>query len=177
MTSLINLERDMLWQANVTSVAPASSDFNSGELDVVNDGVVGDRTSFVASTFGFGVTAGSVTNVFAFGCLILPPAEGDNTPYRVKGSAFSPVGNPIAWGFGYFEGTGSTLVQRCQLVSAGPVCDEILCARPLQSGDANFGEPLCFFGMVAAQTVDHCAASLSVQRLLSKPPQFATAVS
>jgi len=171
---VFNLERDMLWRAEVPEVTAANFNVSAASPNVPNSGSVMQVHSYAAAN-GTMTASGTAGDVFGFGALILPCAEGDNTPYRLKGAIFAPA-NVVAWGVGYFDSSGPT-VEVHSIVDYGPRLDQTLVMRPLISSDPNYDLPLCFFGYAGRANAGYFRGSLSVQRLLSKPDQFASAVS
>lgn len=172
MSNLINLERDMFWTDASAGVAWQTTNIAANPMAVGNSGVVAQRLAFVQSlseTF----TVGAYPAAGAVGALILPPPDGDSVPYRFKGSAASA--ERVIWGYGYRSGT--TVVNVPKLVAVGPVLDECVVVRPLDVADPNYGFPLCFFCAVTRVAASYRYASLSVQRMVSKPDQYASASS
>ncbi len=176
MTNLVNLDRDMYWSNYADPVAFSGGDLAAAALVVGNSGAVGQRVSAARST-GVTVSAASGLSCSSFGVLMLPPPDGDRVPYRVKGAFLNNSSNPVAWGYGLLDGgTGSSVVLHT-VFSAGYSCDEIVLIEPLADSHPNFGDPLCFFASVVRKVASTSLGSLSVQRLISKPDQYASAVS
>jgi len=176
MTNLVNFERDMFWTDAAASVGFLNSDLAFASIGVNNAGTVGQRHSVVQGT-ATNFAAGTGVQAASVGCLILPPPDGDNVPYRFKGAVVDRVGNPVVWSFGYLAGGVGTGVEQSRVVACGSVCDEIVVVRPLDSADPNYGDPLCFYGSVLRVAASDVKGGLSVQRLIAKPDQFAAAVS
>jgi len=173
MSNIVNFDRDMFWTGfvNATFVSGA---FGADPLDVGSSSDVGQRVSGV-NVLPVAVTQ-SAGNVMSAGCLILPPPDGDAVPYRVRG--YATGGLDTLWRFGYrTAGLGVEEANQCTLIGAGPCIDTVVLINPLDSGDTHYGDPLIFFGSVAREAAADVAMSLSVQRLIAKPPQYASAVS
>ncbi len=171
MSNIINFERDMFWTGASALVSPVSGPFGAGDFTVASSGSVGQRHAFMRSSLvSVAPAAGSV---FSAGCLILPPPDGDNVPYRVKGFSVAPNCS-FVWSFGYLSAADT--VSDVTTLASGDV-DDVFVVRPLQIGDPNYGFPLCFFGSCFRDVASYAISSLSVQRLLSKPDQFAAAMS
>jgi len=168
--SIINLERDMMWPS-LTSFTPLAASFSASSQACGADAAVGQRVNFGQSAF-FSTSGGA--QVFCGGSLILPPADGDATPYRVIGSVVSPS-TCVMFGYGWYSSSavGDPVYFRC-----GHDVDAVVSVAPLDAADPLFGRPLCFFALVndeASFTANRIA--IGVQRLIAKPPQFASAVS
>ena len=173
MSNIITFERDMLWADASATVAGATVDLLNSPITVPTSGVVAQRHAYVALTPGT-FTATGTSDFLVFGCQILEPPAGDPTPYRVRGAVGLHDSAPVVWGYGYADGASTDLVR---VLGAGESIDDCWCIRPLQEGDANFGDPLVFFCGVSRNIANFRIGALSVQRLVSKPDQFATAVS
>jgi len=168
--SIINLERDMVWPQAAAAVVPASTTYPSAVQNVPASGTVAQRVNSFET--GFFATTTS-TDTLAAGCLILPPAEGDVTPYRFVASITSTVPNAY-FAYGWWD--ANTIRQR-RIIAAGKSCNAVVAIPPLDSADPDFGRPLCFYCGVIGGVAGFGMMTGSVQRLISKPPQFATAVS
>jgi len=167
MTNIVNLERDMFWSSDGVDTLPVSNGWGTSPFPVGAPAAVGERVSRMQTSFFNGASGSSIN---AAGCLILPPPDGDSVPYRVLGGNVSTL--PTVWAFGYFA-SGSVLGRR--IFGAGLSIDRVVVVDPLDSSDPNYGKPLCFFG--GSVGIGSNLFSMSVQRLISKPPQFASAVS
>jgi len=172
MTNIVNFERDFLWTQNVAAVVPSGNDWAASPQVVANDATVGQRINSVSVNTA--VSVGAVNQFLSAGCLILPPPDGDAVPYRVKGYCWYNGAVPL-FAFGYLTGGTSVVVPR--VVGVGYEVDEIVLVNPVATGDPNYGDPLCFYLNCPRDVVGRVQGSLSVQRLISKPPQFASAVS
>ena len=119
----------------------------------------------------------------------MSPPEGDNFPYRVKASMGQLIGGAAAHtqciviGYGPASPTGSDdAIDEPYIIPFlhGVGFDELITVPALDSGDANFGNPL-FFGVGfmagSAQSGIFTTACLSVQNLGVKPPTMHNAVS
>jgi len=171
MSQLINIERDMFWANTDAALAPTVAAVTA-DASVNTSGTVAQRVnSFMSTRFPL-TTAGTVNCV---GCLILPPADGDVTPYRFIGSYAGRFDIGVAWGYGWFD---SGTADDFRIFDQSNKADSIVAIPPLDSTDPNYGRPLAFFGMVN-NDVGWSNVRLvgSVQRLISKPPQYASAVS
>lgn len=173
MSNIVNLDRDMFWLSGLAPVASVTSSIDNPTASVGNNGIVGQRHSGVACVPA-SRGASATDEASTFGCLILPPPDGDVVPYRVKGAAVSQD-YMISWHVGYF--TGGTGIAARDILSSGQVIDDVFAIRPLQSGDPNFGFPLMFFCAVHRSVDTFIMGGISVQRLISKPDQYASAVS
>jgi len=168
--SIINLERDMVWTNSNAAVVPLSSAFSATSPSVAANATVEQRVnSFETGFFATGAT----NNAWAAGCLILPPVDGDVTPYRFIGSISStPVQGYFAYGY-----WAASAVNLRRVICFGKSCDVVVAVPALDSADPNYGRPLCFFGGVIDTANGFAGVQGSVQRMYSKPPQFASAVS
>jgi len=170
--SIINLERDMFWPTELTRSAVLTSAFTGAVASVGANAAVGQRVNSFQSV-NFGISASG--SFSASGALILPAVDGDVTPYRFIGAGPSIELSSCYWAYGYYD-AGS--VGGCVIFDAGGQCDRVVAVTPLDSGDPLYGQPLCFFGAVfGGSAASGCILSGSVQRLVSKPPQYASAVS
>jgi len=169
MTNIVNFERDQVWTGDRAFFNALTAAFGVN-LSVQTSGVVGERVN----NFGpnrISTTAAGTVN--CAGCQILEPPDGDRVPYRFIASATDV--NTMYWGFGYQSATTASAIK---LFAVGPTCDLVVNVDPLDSGDPNYGKPLCFFGCMWNETVASNQMMIgSVQRLIAKPPQFASAVS
>jgi len=172
MTNIVNLERDMSWVRALAATTPVGGTNYGATPSAVGSGATVEQrvNSFFAEPYVIGTSAQAM-NV---GCLILPPAEGDVTPYRFKGSAMCSTDNIIAWSYGWYA---SSQVQDQVLLATGNECDIVAAIAPLDTGDPLYGRPLCFYCTVLQSVAGLAMSAGSVQRMISKPPQFASAVS
>jgi len=169
MTNIVNFERDMMWPVSLVTTAPVVSAF-SGNVGCGAPAAVNQRVSSAYST-NFVTTAASQWQ--SIGCLMLPPVEGDVTPYRFQGFYDGP--NTCVFGYGYFD---SATFRAEVIVGAGKNMDGVIAIAPLDAADPDFGRPLVFFASVFNGVAFNANRSgVYTQRLVSKPPQFASAVS
>jgi len=172
MTNIVNFERDMFFTSRIGLVSAVGTTFStSSALSAANDGIVGQRFSSFQGSLT--TTVGTGASAFAVGCLILAAPDGDAVPYRFKGSCNSS--GAVSWCYGYRSSGNSVKFAAC--VGFGSQCDELVYIPPLDSGDADYGNPVCFFLAVLRPVAEFVVYGGSAQRLISKPPQFATAVS
>lgn len=174
MTNLVNLARDMLWTSAAAEVTAQAARPDLSAFNVGTSGSVANIYAY-AQCSGLNLT-GAVTTGLAFGLCMLEP-QGDITPYRFKGACIGP--NKVLWGFGYASTVGTSVaMQRATVIGCGEECDEIVAIAPLTSADPNFGDPLVFWcGGNASTNGNLFRGGMSVQRLISAPPQYGTAVS
>lgn len=171
MSNLVNLERDMVWTDAFAPVAGVIANPIGTTFSVGTTGLVGDIVSSARLvSFLFGAAA----SPRAFGALILEPLY-DTVPYRFKSSVTSPSSR--YFGFGYASTVGvSAVLENVYTISGGSSVDEIVAISPLPDGHPNKGNPLCFYFIGEAGAAGgNCAGHMSVQRLLSKPPKYASA--
>jgi len=167
--SIINLERDMIWPVSLVQTTPLVSAF-SGTVSVGAPAAVGQRVSSAFSTL---FTTTNLGQWHALGALILPPVDGDSTPYRFRASYDGP--NPCNFGYGWFD---SAAMEDFVIVGSGTHLDAVVAVSPLDSADPLFGRPLVFFATVFnGESFAQNRTTVHVQRMVSKPPQFASAVS
>jgi len=168
---IVNLERDMSWVISRTFVTAQVAAFSSTAWAVGTDSNVLERANNASSLF-LTTTAGTFN---AAGCLLLPPSDGDVTPYRVIGEA-SPgdPSNIVQWWFGFFD-TGN--VARAFQIGSGPTVDKVIAMPAILAADPDFGKSLCLFGTVRNVVANEASLNISAQRMISKPPQYASAVS
>jgi len=172
MTNIVNFERDMFWTSDIVRSAVLTSGFTGAVASVGANAAVGQRVNGFQSV-NFGISASG--SFSASGALILPAVDGDITPYRFIGAGPSVELSPCYWAYGYYD-AGS--VGGCVIFDCGDQCDRVVAVTPLDSGDPLYGRPLCFFGAIFGGSISSGnILSGSVQRLVSKPPQFASAVS
>jgi len=167
--SIINLERDMLWPRSLVQTVPAVSAF-SGTVSVTAPATIEQRVSSAFSSLFTTTAAGQWQT---FGCLMLPPVSGDITPYRFRAQYDGP--NVCSFGYGWFD---SNTMQEFVLLGAGKSLDCVAAIAPLDSANPLFGRPLVFWCSIfngVAFTANR--GVVHAQRMISKPPQFASAVS
>jgi len=171
--SIINLERDMSWIEDRSLLsAGAAVGYSTTAWAVATNASVSQRVNNFACSFSTTASGGNFINV---GALILPPTEGDNLPYRLHGSAaVSDASNFSSWWLGFYNGG---TVARAVQIAVGPNVDKVVVFPPILAADPDFGKSLCFFCSTRAITVASAACTGYVQRMISKPPQFASAVS
>lgn len=169
MSNITNLNRDMWWPSSVVELAPVAGAFVPTLTTVARDAAVGQFSNAV-STPVFTVTAS--TNFDKVGTLLLGTIAGDNVPYRVHGDYQGP--NICRWVYGFDNGTNAV---GCRVFGVGNYCDRVVSVPPLASGDPGFGFPICFFACVSRSVAGSSAVAIGVQRLVSSPAGFASAVS
>lgn len=169
--SIINFERDMFWSVGTTLLSPSAVAYGA-TMAISTDSNVAQRVnSFEA---GFSSAVGASTYKCA-GAILLPPADGDVTPYRYICDCSLQTDVPLVWhGYGWFD-SGSISAPR--IFGAGLHVDRVMALSPLDSADPNYGRPLCFFSAVGETFAGSTFVVGSIQRLIAKPPQFASAVS
>lgn len=170
MTNLINFNRDMFWVFDPANVAPVSGNFSAATLSVGRPAFVVERVYAMQTDFFATTTALTVQSA---GVQLLPPPEGDSVPYRVKGYCSGP--NQCIWSCGFDDGAG--VVSSRRAFGAGHQIDEVVVVPPVDSANPEFGKPMCFFGSVLNEVAGFAQLSISVQRLIAMPPQFAAAMS
>jgi len=174
MTNIVNFERDMHWIVTRGFVTASVASYSSTAWAVGTDSTVMQRANNFQSLI-VTTAAGSFTNA---GCLILPPPEGDVVPYRCIGSSPNDLGSTtnmeVSWWLGFWDAGDC---DNSFLVHVGPVCDKLIAVPAILSGDPDFGKPLCFFASIRNSAARNSMACGSIQRLISKPPQYAAAVS
>lgn len=178
MSGIINLDRDMTWIRPQSPALDWSAESDFNPFLVSTDGSVSQRHTFARSSLtGVSTGAGMVR---AIGCMILEPIE-EATPYRVKIAGNNEEEAMMLCGFGYGPASPSAGdVQVDNPISLGVgrgVYSDIVCIRPQDTADPYVGRPLCFW-MACGQTTgtDVFHATISVQRLISKPDAYSTSV-
>ena len=170
--TIVNIERDMVWMDAASPIAVGASSTIGSSMTVNTSGSVGQRTNSAQCA----VTALTSTGTFAavsFGCLILEPPELETVPYRVKAAALGISSNDALIGYGY--NTAGT-VSQIRWFDRNET-DQLVAVPSLDSADGDFGKPLCFFVAFIRNSTDSVTGFISVQRLISKPPQYASASS
>jgi len=169
MSNIKNLDRDMTWPVSLVTTTPTLAAFAS-PVGVAAPATVNQRVSSAFSSFFSSTAGGSFRNM---GALILPPVDGDVTPYRVIGSYGGP--NTVIWSYGWFNAAAAAAPVT---FACGDSVDLVVAIAPLDSADPNYGRPLCVFASVFDNvTFTANSLAISVQRMISKPPQYASAVS
>jgi len=167
--TIINLERDQRWLIHTTAVTPTIG-ASAGISPVNTDGVVGQRVQSIQSSVFTSTVAATYHNV---GVLMLPPPDGDRVPYRFIADYMGP--NFCRWSIGWFD-AGSC--GGCLSFGVGDHLDTVLNVAPLDSADPLYGRSLCLFASVANEVASSLnQVSIFAQRMIAKPPQFASAVS
>lgn len=170
MTNLVNFARDMWWPSSVVLSATSDAAFSTSSMAVTADATVAQHvnsmsTDLFSSTDGF-------TTVKSAGCLLLGTVDFDNLPFRVQGGYGGP--NIARWCYGFYD-SGS--VAGARVFHVGSDVDRIVAVPPLADSDPSYGNPICFFCSVHNGVVASGLFALSVQRCISSPPGFASAVS
>lgn len=169
--SIFNLERDMCWVDMVSSeVAWISSDFSAASWNIGNDSTVGQRINSAASEY---LSVTNSSEAYLFGCKILPPPAGEFVPYRLRGACH--FGGRVSWGVGFATGGNACTEQK--LLVSDKTCDTIVACLGQSDGDTNFDDPLFFWCLAERNSSTDLFSHISVQRLISKPPQYASASS
>lgn len=172
MTNIINLERDMQWfdmeEANV-GLAAAVSTASTWAFAALGD--VFQRVGYVNTTWQ--ANAAVADGLLVAGVRMLEPPELEYVPYRVIGSAV--CGSDIGWFVGFDD--GGSVMSGMQRIGAGPVIDTVVALRGVSSGSGDAGKNLVFAAGLARDDTSKVQVHLSVQRMIAKPPQYASASS
>jgi len=168
--SIINLERDMRWQAELSPVSAVLATFSSSPFNVGTNGVVNQRVNGFATNL---TVSGTTSSIWSAGAILLPPADGDVTPYRFIGSITGSL-QTCFFAYGWYA---SGAVQGRRVVACGREIDRVIAVPPLDSADPLYGRPLCFMACCLDNAAGFTMMEGSVQRMIAKPPQFATGVS
>jgi hypothetical protein len=172
MSYLKNLDRDMRWQGDLPELSLVSSvSFLQSGFNAVDDGSVYDIHG-EAQCGNFDSSSAGFNSGRAFGCRMLQPIY-EPVPYRFKGAAAS-LGR-VTWFSAHYD----TVLSRpadIRVIAHGYEVDEIVCQRV--SADGWYPTSPLFFGCFFHTDValDNSFGSLSVQRLLSQPDQYARGV-
>jgi hypothetical protein len=172
MSNIINIERDMFWGAPGSFVTPVSNALNDFSPDVGVSAAVGERISGAFSgPISMTASAGDTLNM---GALILPSLENEYVPYRFKG--YASTSERVLWRYGFWD-SSTPQADVCYLVGEGNEIDECIAIAGPPSGGTGDGLPLVFFGSILRGSAETVFMNVSVQRMVAKPPQYATASS
>jgi len=168
--SIVNLERDMRWSPDLSPVTPILAAFGSSPFNVGTNSVVGQRVNGFATNFA---TSGTSNSIWSAGCILLPPADGDVTPYRFLASVTGSLQTAF-FAYGWFD-SGAVVGRR--IIGCGRSIDRVIALPPLDSADPSYGRPVCFMACALDNATGLVMLEGSAQRMIAKPPQFASAVS
>jgi len=171
----INFLRDMRWPDYVGAVGAVTGSLDGTLLNIGVDGAVAQRVQSAWLSPQTIASSATLGHCSTFGVLLLPPVDEDNTCYRFQGSVHGA--DWVAWGFGPYTSSGSTVSAGRVLVGAGPSVDQTLAIPALDSADPDYGKPFAFFAAIGRANGGVGLGALCAQRLLSMPPQFSAAMS
>lgn len=175
--NLINLQRDM---THIPTKNPTALTYGTSTVQGTTVIVNADPT--VNTDVGFArVNNASVNNGAGFWQgmgVYMDPARVDSEPYRVKAFLSDLFTEKFVFvGIGPAAPTGGNdVINNCVVFPANKDFDDILLMYSLDSGDADFGKPLCF-GVAYGEGVATPHATISVQRMARSTPRYASAVS
>lgn len=166
----INFERDAIWSpgqpAELPTFGVTGNAFNDAVWEVMTDGLLWTRAGYAQCR---DATFPGTNDFHSMGVNLRPPPE-INTMYRVKGSATS---SSCWFGFILTDDAGNLKTGAPSFLVRGQLIDESVCVRfdPLAPTAA-----ITFF-VAMPNNATSPIASLSVQRLVSKPEEFMCSVS
>jgi len=172
MTNLTNLNRDMCWIVPDQAAASLGTEDVSGAICSA-DGTVYDKHAFLHLNTGTLANA----NFRATGLMFTAPTE-EAAVFRVRSEATLSGTAALVMGLGYLTAapaSGDNTLQGMQYYGypIGALYDDVWAIRP---STLYANQPLCIFlGLQAAQNAQ-LIAKMSVQRMVGKPDNFASAV-
>jgi len=176
MTTIINLDRDMLWPNTADQAGIGfGAEFSLGAPVVNTDGTVYERVAYMQTDLAtnLAITSGLA---IAAGVLMTAP-QGDVTPYRVSASSLRTGTGTLAAGLYCAYGTlvTNTFTPQTNEIFLGVVdnshVDCVVSAPPASNLDWVFGV------FLQVQGSGRYASRIAVQRMIGKPPQYASSVS
>jgi hypothetical protein len=185
--SIVNVQRDfMLLDPDQTELTwPTNSSITGSTINMNADSNVYDDAASAEITDTATVSG---NNIETIGCYIHQPID-DRTPYRIKATAqildvrmnetFTYV--VVGWAPASPTGTNDAIDQPV-FIPFTRKCDELILVPHQESGDTYFGRALAVgVGIAAGSTYGIsskiASATISVQRLGTKPPTMHNAVS
>ena len=177
MTNITNFQRDMVWfEPKLSYTLPAALAIGSG-IPWAGPNDVRHIHGFAASdvTTTHNIALESIT---ALAVPMLPP-EDEAIPYRIVWDANTSDNSPRFFLFiGYGASTLTDPIESSVYLGDAHMRDICISVRPLDIADPHYGRPLMVgIGFSKTNGAVTIGASLNVQRLVSQPNQFASAVS
>lgn len=175
--TIVNLERDMHW-VYMQSGLQLSGDTTFPAPTLRSSGVVNPKINMAHTQWG--ATSVSTGFVKTLGVLM----EGvfdDSMPYRIKARVHKPEDVPAFLFYGYAPASptaDSTIAGARILGDIGKEgVDELVCITPLAPTENEYGRAIGFGIAFGEASNADLMCSISVARLGSKPPGYATSVS
>ena len=174
--SIINVNRDATFvdpeKAEVDWSTPSL--ISATSINTRSDGLVNETFGIVKSSRANNANplAGEVEYIG----LYMRPTERDIGLYRVLADVTAGVSFLFSVGYGASVISTTSVVTPVQNMALTWTIDKLIAMPGLQDGDTYFGRPIWFgIGCIGAFT-GIALAQMSVQRLSSRPPQMAIAV-
>lgn len=166
MTNLTNLQRDMTWLGDVTSIAePGATAFGASTINIGTDNVAYQMHGHFQYWSDTNLSAGSQ---FAFG-VSLAQIEEDNVPFRMKCKSNS---DQTLWGVAFTNTLAATVAATGpRLIGFGREIDDIVCLRP-PAAPTSYAT---FFGLLPGASVNPMIMG-SIQRMFGKPDTYSSQV-
>lgn len=166
---IINFERDMLWPDATVKVATWGAGEASLAPPISQDGTVLSHQGYLR---GPGAVPGISSNRMAYGQAYLPPNPAERCVYRVQADGDGQA----SVGYAFLDvsgGAGDVNPADADFVYLGNLPVDMAVAVPPHASDPSLS--LVFCVVTGDDTLAY--SFLSVQRLVGRPPSFASSVS